>query len=71
MIRVAMLGCGGMAQYHLKNILQQQETTQIAALCDPNPRALESSKALFRAAELPPPQVGHPWKQCWLLKLKI
>jgi predicted dehydrogenase len=50
--RAAIIGCGGMAQYHLKNILKQQDTTQIVALCDPSPAALKTTTEKFRQAKL-------------------
>jgi len=55
LIRAAMVGCGGMAQYHLQNILCQQNTTKIVALCDPNPAALGQSREKFREAGLAAP----------------
>ena len=53
--RTAIIGCGGMAQYHLKNILKQQDTTQIVALCDPNPAALSMTTEKMIQAKWPTP----------------
>jgi predicted dehydrogenase len=44
-----------MAQHHLRNILKQQDTTQIVALCDPRPAALDLSTQKFLDAGLKPP----------------
>ena len=35
-IRLMMVGCGGMARHHVRNILQQQDTTEIALVCEPS-----------------------------------
>ena len=54
-IRMAMVGCGGMAQHHLSAMLQQLDTTEIAALCDPTAAALERSTKKFTEAGITPP----------------
>ncbi len=54
-LKAAMIGCGGMARYHIGNILKQPETTRLAALCDPDPVALELAAQKFIQADLPPP----------------
>lgn len=54
-VRAAMVGCGGMAQYHLTRILQQADTTELIALCDPSPVALEKSCAKFTEIGLDSP----------------
>ena len=53
--RAALIGCGGMAQYHLDRMLQQQDTTEIITLCDPNPQALSASTQKFIKLGLAPP----------------
>ncbi len=55
-VRMAMIGCGGMARHHLRNILLQTDTTEIAALCEPSPVALAETTKVFSAAgvEVPP-----------------
>lgn len=54
--RMAMIGCGGMGRNHLRDILKQTDTTEIAVLCDPDPEAIEESAKVFAEAEheLPP-----------------
>jgi len=54
-IRLALVGCGNMAQHHLRTILKQQDTTQIVALCDPSSASLERSAQRFAEAGLEPP----------------
>jgi len=39
-VKLAMIGCGGMARHHLRTILQQRDTTEVAVLCEPSPTAL-------------------------------
>ncbi|MDI7276302.1 MAG: Gfo/Idh/MocA family oxidoreductase [Anaerolineae bacterium] len=56
-LRVAVIGCGGMAWYHLRGMLQQQDTARIEVICDPAPRALEGAASLFKEAGLQPPPV--------------
>lgn len=54
-VRLAMIGCGGMARLHLPRILQQQDTTQIVATCEPSGQAYEAFCADFEEAGLAPP----------------
>ena len=49
-VRVAMIGCGGMARAHLRTMLRQAETTRVAVLCEPNPEQLAATAALFKEA---------------------
>ena len=55
LVRAALIGCGGMARYHLTRILQQLDTTQVAVLCDPSPAMLELAAQKFREVGLEPP----------------
>lgn len=54
-INVAIIGAGGMARHHIRMMLRQQDTTRIAAICEPDPKQAEASAALFREAGLTPP----------------
>lgn len=54
-VRTAMIGCGGMARYHIQQMLKQKETTEITILCEPSEKALEETARLFRKAKLPVP----------------
>ncbi|MCB9078117.1 MAG: Gfo/Idh/MocA family oxidoreductase [Anaerolineaceae bacterium] len=53
--RAALIGCGGMARNHLNQLLKQLDTTDIVALCDPQPEALAASAQKFSDAGLMPP----------------
>jgi len=54
-VRIAVIGCGGMARHHLTQILRHQDTTQVTALCEPSPEAYECAREVFLDAGLPPP----------------
>ncbi|GAB4112839.1 MAG: hypothetical protein Fur005_23670 [Roseiflexaceae bacterium] len=54
-VRTLMIGCGGMARHHIRNMLKQQDTTQIVAACEPSSTAYEDTAALFDEAGLTPP----------------
>ena len=56
-VRMAVIGCGNMGRHHLRNILQQTDTTEIVVLCDPAPAAIEESAKLFAEAEQAMPAV--------------
>jgi predicted dehydrogenase len=54
-VRVAMIGCGGMARHHVMQILRHQDTTEIAAVCEPSPAAYSLLCELFADAGVTPP----------------
>jgi predicted dehydrogenase len=54
-IRVAMIGCGGMARAHFRNMLKQTDTTQVAVMCEPSEAQYTASAAMFEAAGQPVP----------------
>lgn len=54
-VRVAMIGCGGMAQGHVRTILKHQDTTRVAALYDPSPEMYAAMAKLFTDAGLEAP----------------
>ncbi len=57
-VQLAMIGCGGMARHHIRNILKQQATTRIAYVCEPSGSAYEAFCDLFHeAGVVPPPNV--------------
>ena len=35
-VRVGLIGVGGMARYHISQLLKMQSTTRIVALCEPS-----------------------------------
>lgn len=54
-IRLAMIGTGGMARYHIGNILKQTNTTEVVAVCEPSGNAYELAAELFDKAGQPVP----------------
>ena len=54
-IRTVMIGCGGMARHHIRNMVKMQDTTQISVVCEPSAQAYEDTAALFEEAGLPVP----------------
>lgn len=54
-VRMVMIGTGGMARHHIRNILKQRATTSIDAVCEPSGAAYEAAAELFDEAGLTPP----------------
>ena len=54
-IKVAMIGVGGMARHHIRQMIKQSETTEIVALCEPSAQQLQASAAVFEEAGLQAP----------------
>jgi predicted dehydrogenase len=50
-----MIGCGGMARHHIRNMVKMKDTTQISVVCEPSAQAYEDTAALFEEAGLPVP----------------
>src|ERR1051325_7058840 len=62
-VRVALIGAGGIARYHIRQILELQSTIRIVALCEPSEaRALEAAN-IFIEAGLPPPPNQPDWRR--------
>ena len=49
-VRVALIGVGGMARYHIGQMLKMQSTTRIVALCEPSEAMALEAALVFRAA---------------------
>lgn len=47
-----------MARHHIEMMLQQQDTTEIVALCDPAHQQLQAALALFKKNSVLPPATG-------------
>lgn len=62
-VRVGMIGCGGMALYHLERMLKQQDTTQVTAVCEPSPGAYAKAAKLFTDAGLEAPPNQPDWSR--------
>lgn len=54
-VRMALVGTGGMARHHTRRILQQQETTRIHVVCEPSGTAYEAFCELYDEVGLEPP----------------
>lgn len=53
--RIAMIGCGGMARYHIREIMKQADGSEIAVMCEPSQDAYAASVQLYLDAGLEPP----------------
>jgi predicted dehydrogenase len=54
-VRAGIVGAGGFARYHLRLILEQQDTTEIVVICEPSPAAYAQTAEIFVEAGLQPP----------------
>lgn len=54
-VRTVMIGCGGMARHHIRNMIKMQNTTTISVVCEPSAQAYEDTAAMFEEAKLPVP----------------
>ena len=54
-VRLGMIGVGGMARYHISNILKQTDTTQVMAICEPSGDNYEKAADMFDKAGQPVP----------------
>ncbi len=57
-VEVAIIGCGGMARHHLRNMLKQTDTTHIAAICETSPEQYALTERVFTEAGLEDPGQG-------------
>ncbi len=58
-VRVVMIGAGGMARHHIRNMLRMADTTTIPVVCEPSEAQYAATKALFDEAGVPAP-VNEP-----------
>jgi predicted dehydrogenase len=49
-IRIGLIGCGGIAQYHLGNLINLPQA-KVVALADPNTKNIEKLRDMFRQVE--------------------
>lgn len=54
-VRVAVIGLGGMARHHVRQMLQQRDTTQIAVVCEPSPQNYAAAVEIFEEFGVQPP----------------
>ena len=62
-VRVGIVGCGGMARYHLERMLKQQDTARVVAVCEPSSEAYAAASKLFTDAGLEPPPNQPDWSR--------
>lgn len=53
--QTTLIGCGGMARYHIRNMLQQLDTTRITVVCEPSPDEYAATAEVFKQAGQEPP----------------
>jgi predicted dehydrogenase len=54
-VRVVMIGVGGMARHHIRQMLKQADTTTIPVVCEPSPQQYALTAAVFEEAGVVPP----------------
>ena len=52
-----MIGCGGMAQYHLRDIFKMRDSTKVEALVEPSKRMIKRTLDVFGKFDIPLPPV--------------
>jgi len=62
-IRVALIGAGRMARYHIRQMLKMHSTTRIVALCEPSEAMALEAANVFVEAGLPPPPNQPDWQR--------
>ena len=62
-VRVALIGAGGMARHHIRQMLKAQSTTRIVALCEPSEAMALETARVFIDAGLPPPPNQPDWQR--------
>ena len=57
-ITTTLIGVGGMARHHIRQMLKQRKTTEILVLCEPSQKAYEHAGEIFTEArvQIPPNQ---------------
>lgn len=55
-VRMAFVGCGGMARHHARQILKQQATTEIRVVCEPSETAFARFCEVFAEAGVAAPE---------------
>jgi predicted dehydrogenase len=61
-IRLGIIGLGGMARYHLRDLLSRRDTV-VAALCEPSPAAIAATGKVFARRKLAMPPVEPDWRR--------
>lgn len=61
-LRVALIGVGGMARHHIRQMLKMQSTTRITVLCEPSAEMYAEAAKVFTDAGLAPPPNEPDWQ---------
>jgi len=56
-VSLVMIGCGGMGQHHLRNILKMRDSTEVVALVEPSEEGIKQVSELFAFHNLSLPPV--------------
>lgn len=62
-VRVALIGVGGMARHHIRQMLKMQTTTRVVALCEPSTAMYAEAAKIFAEVGLEPPPNQPDWKK--------
>jgi predicted dehydrogenase len=55
-VRAAIVGCGGMARHHVRQMLRQADTTGIDVVCEPSPESYAALVEIYQqVGQVPPP----------------
>ena len=54
-VRLASIGCGGMARHHLSQLLRHTDAVRVVATCEPSPATAAQFAAMFDDVNLAPP----------------
>jgi predicted dehydrogenase len=54
-VQTTIIGCGGMARHHIRMMLKQRATTNIAVVCEPSAEQYAATVELFDEAGVAPP----------------
>jgi predicted dehydrogenase len=54
-VQIAIIGAGGMARHHMRQMLKQTDTTHIRLVCEPSEASYAATADLFREAGMEPP----------------
>jgi len=54
-VRVAIVGCGGMARHHLSQLLRHTDAVQVVATCEPSPATAAQFALMFDDVNMPAP----------------
>jgi predicted dehydrogenase len=58
-VRLGLIGCGGIMGHHLQGLVRRGEAVSIAWLCDVDPRQIEQKAAMLTEFQTPPKRTGR------------